>query len=256
MVSTLNLYAASTFVSKTGNDACTSNAAESSTAIASSRAKRPSLRPRSLSLTHALSTMVHSAYEALHPRLVGGVAAARAEHELRHGVLLPLDAFNEWVRVSSDAPCTRYTETHEGERPHWGVTGEHSEDFTRHVACCHSGDLGEGTVSPSAVAKENESVGTENLEESVASASIAGNVPPGDEVVEYKVAAENNPISGTNHADVAEKYAPQWFQRDEESAGGWVGRSYVDAISHCARHGSSIPCPYEACEFRSFRFGC
>ena len=43
MVLTLNLYVASTFMSKPGNDACTLISAESSTAITSSYAKRPLL---------------------------------------------------------------------------------------------------------------------------------------------------------------------------------------------------------------------
>jgi hypothetical protein len=44
---------------------------------------------------------------------------------------------NEWVSLSSDNPCEKYSTKHGG-KPSWGLTGKDAEGFTRHVSCCRN----------------------------------------------------------------------------------------------------------------------
>jgi hypothetical protein len=44
---------------------------------------------------------------------------------------------NEWVSLSSDNPCEKYSTKH-NEKPSWGLTGKDAEGFTRHVSCCRN----------------------------------------------------------------------------------------------------------------------
>lgn len=112
------------------------------------------------------------------------------------------DSFNEWVRVSTDNSCVRYSTMNSG-HPEWGLTGVDNEEITRHVMCCQMDNF-DGDVSGSEV--------------------TAG------------------------FSNVQDVYAPTWYQRDEVSADGWIGKTYSDAITFCAEKDSGIPCPYEACE--------
>jgi hypothetical protein len=114
---------------------------------------------------------------------------------------------NEWVQIGSD-PDTQCM-THEqalGHQADWGMTGEGSEEITRHIMCCAI-DRG-----PS----------------------------------QHDFTQIEQPTSVVNVADalakVESKYKPVAYDRQS----GWGGSTYADAIIFCANQESRIPCPYEA----------
>jgi len=170
-------------------------------------------------------------YKAYCPSRVNSLPTGGVKDEGPNGSWAAVnDAFNEWVRVSTEDVCLLYTALNPS-HPVWGMTGEGSEDVTRHVACCYMSSLEGGTTSlPVVDAKETTDV-LQNPDVEAATA-VEANVNTGGGLMD--------------DSDVTAKYAPVWFRRDEESEGGWIGKSYLDAIAHCARHDSSIPCPYEA----------
>ena len=55
----------------------------------------------------------------------------------RDGSWAPINTpFNSWVQVGDQESCVRYEDLNPESQPSWGLTGEDSEDLTRHVLCC------------------------------------------------------------------------------------------------------------------------
>mmetsp|Transcript_11472 Transcript_11472/g.25199 ORF Transcript_11472/g.25199 Transcript_11472/m.25199 type:complete len:848 (+) Transcript_11472:701-3244(+) len=53
---------------------------------------------------------------------------------------------NDWVNLSSDSACIRYTHEHP-DHPEWGMTGEGNEEITRNIMCCKGSLLGSAKES-------------------------------------------------------------------------------------------------------------
>ena len=83
--------------------------------------------------------------------------------------------FNSWVKVDEQETCVRYERLNPKDHPMWGITGDDSEDLTRHILCCEmNGDA--------AVASQEVDIAN--------AASMA-------------------------YGEAMEKYEPLWFDRDE-----------------------------------------
>ena len=63
-------------------------------------------------------------------------------------------SINEWVSLSSDNSCEKYSTKHDG-KPSWGLTGNDAEGFTRHVSCCLNVKGKAGSTSYNEDAPEN-----------------------------------------------------------------------------------------------------
>ena len=127
------------------------------------------------------------------------------------------DGVNEWVQVSSNNACVKYSSTSDG-GPEWGISG--SEELTENLLCCYA--FG---VAP-----------TESSTDIDSQVEVeAPTVPPqvshysDGELAEY-VATEN-------------KYDPIWYDRWK----GWTGKTYSEAAEFCSKlHGDFALCPQEA----------
>lgn len=147
------------------------------------------------------------------------------ESEIDTGQWYPIlgEGGNEWVKVSTPNPCVLYTHLSENEEtPMWGLTGEGSEEITRHMICCEFVDFSGDTVN-----EQEDDVDTSVEAETETGASAAE---------EFQAVIDND----------ATKYFPALYTRES----GWLGKTYLEAIEFCADSNANgdhqTICPFEA----------
>jgi len=142
---------------------------------------------------------------------------------------------NEWVQVGSSNPddnCRLYSDVHDDDGPLWGLTGENSEEVTRHVMCCiDPSQFPDPAVEmiPSDVMDRPPAL--EDALEEDHKIHTDGSIEP------------NKPLAKpTDQEKVKEFYHPVWF--DSET---YTGTSYKEALDFCALEaGGRMICPYSA----------
>ena len=128
------------------------------------------------------------------------------------------DGVNEWVQVSSNNACVKYSSTTQG-GPDWGISG--SEELTENLLCC----FGFG-VTPTELSTD--------IDSQVEVPPMPPQNPQDSHYTDEELAA---------YVAMEHKYDPNWYNRPK----GWMGRTYSEAVEFCSKtHEGFALCPREA----------
>ena len=145
-----------------------------------------------------------------------------------------MDSANGWVQVSSKNACVKYN-TMNVQPPLWGLTGEGSEEMTRHVMCCQELEMGIDVVGDLEESSDSDSNNTQEV------VVVVGY----DEATATSTVAKHRPAPPTNTNSeqlVMDTMHPVWFGRDD----GYKGTTHNDASIFCNRIAGLHLCPIEA----------
>lgn len=135
-----------------------------------------------------------------------------------------INAPNEWVQVGTGGECDLYSSLY-GQGPEWGLSGVNNEAISRHIMCCRSHPIQQGSEwNPP---NEADSEGNDYVDKPL---------PSTDELREEAAIFKS----------VHETFNPRWFGRNS----GWTGQTYQQGVDFCAERDSNIPCPVEGESFR------
>lgn len=184
-----------------------------------------------------------------------------------------LDRPNQWVGISSSGfKCVIYRNSHPAP-PEWGESGD-DRGVTKHLTCCRIGIEGfeevqidggpPSTDVATTIAATTQMTTTKATAMATAPPSTSPPTPaPVDPTTTTTTTTSTTTMATTTttthsavnlNAGVIEtlqatkdRYVANWYDRSK-----WKGQTYEEALKFCAKSGSAIPCPYEACEYICF----